>query len=174
LTSSHALHPSDARTVRNSSPLLSNKICQSSANWGYHILSEERAFAHALIDGGFHLLHGHSSHHAKGIELYQQKLILYGCGDFINDYEGISGYESYRADLVVMYLPRIDRTTGRLVSMKMWPFQLQRFQLKRASAEDATWLHRTLVRESAKLGTKIDVHPDGCFIIGNEGISKCA
>ncbi|HUW80868.1 MAG TPA: CapA family protein [Acidocella sp.] len=142
-------------------------------NWGHHILSEERMFAHALIDGGFHLLHGHSSHHAKGIELYQEKLILYGCGDFINDYEGISGYETYRTDLVSLYLPRIDRATGRLVSMKMWPFQLRRFQLKRASAEDATWLHRTLARESAKLGTIIDMHADGSFIIGNDEISKC-
>ncbi len=45
-------------------------------NWGYDILDQERAFAHALIDGGFDLIHGHSSHHAKGIEIYQQKLVL--------------------------------------------------------------------------------------------------
>jgi poly-gamma-glutamate synthesis protein (capsule biosynthesis protein) len=27
------------------------------------------------------------------------KLVLYGCGDCINDYEGITGHERYRGDL---------------------------------------------------------------------------
>ena len=35
----------------------------------------------------------------------RRKLILYGCGDFINDYEGISGNEEYRGDLALMYIP---------------------------------------------------------------------
>ena len=33
------------------------------------------------------MVHGHSSHHAKGAELYQGKLIIYGAGDLISDYE---------------------------------------------------------------------------------------
>ena len=40
---------------------------------------------------------------SKGIEVYQDRLILYGCGDFLNDYEGIGGYEHYRSDLGLMY-----------------------------------------------------------------------
>ena len=57
---------------------------------------EQRDFAHRLIDAaGVDLVHGHSSHHAKGIEVYRGKLILYGCGDFLNDYEGISGYGEF-------------------------------------------------------------------------------
>ena len=63
-------------------------------------------------------MHGHSSHHAKGIELYREGLILYGCGDFINDYEGISGYEEFRGDLAVMYLPEFDGTDFRLLSIR--------------------------------------------------------
>ena len=35
------------------------------------------------------MVHGHSSHHAKGFEIYNGKLILYGAGDLISDYEGI-------------------------------------------------------------------------------------
>jgi poly-gamma-glutamate capsule biosynthesis protein CapA/YwtB (metallophosphatase superfamily) len=30
------------------------------------------------------------------IEGYRDRLILYGCGDFLNDYEGIKGYEEFR------------------------------------------------------------------------------
>ena len=36
------------------------------------------------------VIHGHSSHHVKAIEVYNGKLVLYGCGDFRNDYEGKS------------------------------------------------------------------------------------
>jgi poly-gamma-glutamate synthesis protein (capsule biosynthesis protein) len=57
-------------------------------NWGYNIPSERRRAAHALIDrAGFDVVHGHSSHHPIGAEVHNRRLILYGCGDFINDYE---------------------------------------------------------------------------------------
>ena len=32
-----------------------------------------------------------------GFEVYRDKLILYGCGDFLNDYEGIGGYQPFAA-----------------------------------------------------------------------------
>jgi poly-gamma-glutamate synthesis protein (capsule biosynthesis protein) len=43
--------------------------------------------------GGIDLVYGHSSHHVRLIEIDRDRLILYGCGDFIDDYEAISGYE---------------------------------------------------------------------------------
>src|SRR5262249_8540694 len=53
-------------------------------NWGYEIPTSQRKFAHGLIEeAGFDVVHGHSSHHPKGIEIHKQKLILYGCGDFL-------------------------------------------------------------------------------------------
>src|SRR5437016_5151908 len=84
-------------------------------NWGYPVPPAHMAFAHALVDeGGIHLVHGHSSHHPKAIEVYKGQLILYGCGDFITDYEGIAGYESFRDDLVLMYLPALRTSDGML------------------------------------------------------------
>jgi poly-gamma-glutamate synthesis protein (capsule biosynthesis protein) len=59
------------------------------SNWGYQVTQEQRTFAHALIDcGGCDLLHGHSSHHMRPIEVYRDRLILYGCGDFITTTRG--------------------------------------------------------------------------------------
>ena len=67
------------------------------SNWGYDIPREQTVFAHRLIDeAGVDIIHGHSSHHVRAIEVYKDRLILYGCGDFLNDYEGISGYEEFR------------------------------------------------------------------------------
>src|SRR5439155_5584404 len=47
-------------------------------NWGYEVGRDEIAFAHRLVDGGVDLVHGHSSHHPRPIEVYRGKLILYG------------------------------------------------------------------------------------------------
>jgi poly-gamma-glutamate capsule biosynthesis protein CapA/YwtB (metallophosphatase superfamily) len=52
-------------------------------------LEARETFAHRLIDEcDIDLIYGHSSHHARGMEVYHDKLILYGTGDIINDYEG--------------------------------------------------------------------------------------
>jgi poly-gamma-glutamate synthesis protein (capsule biosynthesis protein) len=122
-------------------------------NWGYDIPDEQRNFAHQLIDeAGVDVIHGHSSHHPKGIEVYEDRPIVYGCGDFLNDYEGISGYEEYRDDLVLMYLVTMQPWSGKLVRFEMVPFQIKRFKLNHVSREDAQWLRNTLNRECARFG----------------------
>ncbi|HEX7234285.1 MAG TPA: CapA family protein, partial [Nitrosospira sp.] len=103
-------------------------------NWGYEVTARHREFAHRLIDeAGVDIVHGHSSHHVMGIEVYRRKLVLYGCGDFLNDYEGISGHESYRSDLALMYFASVDLSTSHLASLHMTPMQIRRFRLNRAS-----------------------------------------
>lgn len=127
-------------------------------NWGYGIPAEQRTFAHALIDAdAADIVHGHSSHHAKGLERYRDRLILYGCGDFLNDYEGIGGYEQYRPDLALAYFTASDETSGRLSGLNIVPFRIRRFRLERASAPDVGWLHRTLNRESAEFGANLEL-----------------
>jgi poly-gamma-glutamate capsule biosynthesis protein CapA/YwtB (metallophosphatase superfamily) len=130
-------------------------------NWGYDVPSQQREFAHKLIDdGGVDFVHGHSSHHAKGIEVYKNKLILYGCGDFINDYEGIGGYESYRDDLAVMYFVALDPATSDLVRLRMVPLQIKHFKLNSASSTDVAWLSAVLNREGKKFGTHVTINND--------------
>lgn len=58
------------------------------SNWGYEVDDRQIDFAHRLIDEGVDVVHGHSSHHPRPIEVYREKLILYGCGDTVDDYEG--------------------------------------------------------------------------------------
>jgi len=125
-------------------------------NWGYDILQEELDFAHQLIDNAeINMIHGHSSHHVKGIEVYRGRPILYGCGDFLNDYEGIGGFEYYRSNLGLMYFVKMDPSTGGLVELEMIPTQIRRFKVNRASTADALWLAKTLNREGRKFGTGV-------------------
>lgn len=126
-------------------------------NWGYEIPGEHIGFAHKLIDdAGVDIIHGHSSHHVKAIEVYKEKPIIYGCGDFLNDYEGIGGYEEFRADLGLMYFLSMDPSTGKLVNLEMTPTQIKRFKVNRASRADALWLKDTLNRKGGKFGTRVE------------------
>ena len=134
------------------------------SNWGYDIPPARQDFARRLIDeAGVDIIHGHSSHHPLGIEVYKGRLILYGAGDFINDYEGIRGHEQYRADLSLMYFPEIDPASGKLTSMKMVPMQIRNLRLNYTSPEDREWLRKVLDRESRKFGTGVIQNEDGSF-----------
>ena len=99
------------------------------------------------------LIHGHSSHHRKAIEVYRNKLILYGCGDFLNDYEGIGGYEEFRSQLVLMYFATFDPSSPGLVGLEMTPLEIHRFRLRRAGKSDVEWLQKVLNREGEPFGS---------------------
>ncbi len=111
------------------------------------------------------VIHGHSSHHVKGIEVYKEKLIIYGAGDFLNDYEGIGGYESFRSDLALMYFVSVDPSTGKLVHLQMTPIQIKHFKANRASRADALWLRDILNREGEKLGTRVEMNQDNTLTL---------
>lgn len=133
-------------------------------NWGYRIPREQRKFAHRLIDeAGVDIVHGHSSHHPKGIEIYRERPIFYGCGDFLNDYEGISGQEAYRDDLTLMYFVTLDPANGALQRLQMSPLQIKRFQLQYPSTSDQQWLRQLMARECGKLGGEIVPSDKGRF-----------
>lgn len=125
-------------------------------NWGYGVPDSHRRFAHSLIDrAGVDIVHGHSSHHALAMEVYRNRLILYGCGDLINDYEGIGGHEIYRPDLGILYLIRIDPGAG-LVDVELIPMRMRRFRLERADAGSLEWVAERLTREGRRFGTRLD------------------
>jgi poly-gamma-glutamate synthesis protein (capsule biosynthesis protein) len=124
-------------------------------NWGYEIPRQHQAFAHNLIDlAKIEVVHGHSSHHRKGIEIYKNKPILYGCGDFLNDYEGISGHEEFRSHSVLGYFVTVDSATGNLARLVMAPFEIKRFRLQHTATQDAAWLKDVMTREGRPLGTQ--------------------
>lgn len=125
-------------------------------NWGYDIPDEQRRFAHALIDqAGVSIVHGHSSHHAKAIEVYHDRLILYGCGDFLNDYEGIKGHEEFRDDLALMYFADITCLNGSMAALEIVPLQIRKFRLERPSGEDCAWLQQMLDRQCRRFDARV-------------------
>lgn len=128
-------------------------------NWamkgeGDEQVSARREFAHRLIDEcGVDLVYGHSSHHARGIEVYKNKLILYGTGDIINDYEGFenAGEERY-IRLGGIYVIDLDleesasggstRSSCRFRQLRIVPMCMNRLQLQRVKTSSGIWKPR--------------------------------
>lgn len=135
-------------------------------NWGYGIPEPHRALAHALIEAaGVDIVHGHSSHHPLAAEVHHGKLILYGCGDLLNDYEGIGGHEQFRGDLSLAWFADVDAQTGRLHALGMVPFKTRAFRLGLAQGHDAEWLAQTMERECERLGWGLLVAQDGALYL---------
>jgi poly-gamma-glutamate synthesis protein (capsule biosynthesis protein) len=133
-------------------------------NWGYEIPQEQIDFAHELIDcAAVDLVHGHSSHHPKGMEIYKGRLILYGAGDFITDYEGIRGYEEYRGDLTCMYFISFFCQGGMRVQIV--PVRVKNFQVTRPSWDENDWLLKTLQQASARFSLQIKRDKDESFLV---------
>jgi poly-gamma-glutamate capsule biosynthesis protein CapA/YwtB (metallophosphatase superfamily) len=134
-------------------------------NWGYEISRQQIAFAHRLIEEGVSIVHGHSSHHVGAIEVFKDRLILYGCGDFLTDYEGISGYERFRGDLALMYLIDVDPRSGELVSARLVPMHMRRFRLERAPSADSKWLSNLLSELGKPFATSARLDSDSGLIL---------
>ena len=136
------------------------------SNWGYDVDSAQIRFAHKLIDEGVDVVHGHSSHHPRPIEVYRGKLIMYGCGDTIDDYEGISIYEAFRHELRLLYFASVDGESGSLTVLRMVPMRMRRMRLERAPTEDAEWLRASVMEMSRRFATHIGMSADGMLRVG--------
>jgi poly-gamma-glutamate synthesis protein (capsule biosynthesis protein) len=135
------------------------------SNWGYEIPREQVVFSHRLIKEGVAIVHGHSSHHVKAIEVFGGRLILYGCGDFLTDYEGISGYEMFRGDLALMYLVELNSASGELTGGRLVPMQMRRFRLERTPVADAKWLCNFLNELGERFGTAATLQEDNSLML---------
>jgi len=106
---------------------------------------------------------GHSSHHAKGFEIYRQRLILYDCGDFLIDYEGLKGYEQYRGDLALMYFADFDQANGGLTKLTITPLQIKRLRLVRPLQSDVEWVLKLSTVSAARAGFARSSTPTAAF-----------
>lgn len=89
-----------------------------SIHWGGNyqlgIKDVYKRFAHDVMKVGVDIIHGHSSHHVKCIKSDGRKLIIYGNGDFINDYMIDKKYKS-NLGMIIKVNIRQDKTIQFLV-----------------------------------------------------------
>jgi poly-gamma-glutamate synthesis protein (capsule biosynthesis protein) len=99
------------------------------------------------------------------LESYRGKLITHGCGDLINDYEGIGGHEEYRDDLRLLYFVTVDPDDGRFHDVRIVPMRSRRMRLERATMEDSRWTRDVLSRISRAYGSRVELNPDGTLTV---------
>jgi poly-gamma-glutamate synthesis protein (capsule biosynthesis protein) len=134
-------------------------------NWGLAVPEAHQAFARRLIDlGAADVVHGHSSHHPLPIEVWRGRAILYGCGDLVNDYEGIGGHGSLRCDVGGLYLLTLDGA-GALQRLEIEPMQLRRFRLEHADAAARAWLRAVFDERGRAFGTRLGKTNDTPFVL---------
>jgi poly-gamma-glutamate synthesis protein (capsule biosynthesis protein) len=106
-------------------------------------------------------VHGHSSHHPRPIEIYRGKPILYGCGDVIDDYEGIGGHESFRPELRLLYLISFDSGRDELGSLRLLPLRVRQMRLERAGDADSEYVRTNAEHTSRRFAVQFAVTPEG-------------
>lgn len=125
-----------------------------------------RSLAHFLIDEcAVDIIHGHSSHHVQGVEIYKGKLIIYGCGDFVDDY---AVNDVFRNDLGALWRVTVREVETRdghenretcleLDRLEIFPTRIERFQTNLLSVgdEDHDWVREKITELSEELGTSV-------------------
>jgi poly-gamma-glutamate capsule biosynthesis protein CapA/YwtB (metallophosphatase superfamily) len=164
LSSASADHVADAIVAHRAANERAVVSIHWGGNWGYDVHAAHVEFAHRLIDRGVDLVHGHSSHHVRAIEIYRGRLILYGCGDLIDDYEGIEFPAMYRGDLGAMYFASLAQD-GALSALRIVPFHMQRLRLTRAARADVAWLTATFNRIGLAFGSHFEADHDGSILL---------
>jgi len=135
-----------------------------SLHWGSNYCwqphKQKQEFAHRLIDEcGVDVIHGHSSHHIQGIEVYKGKPIVYGSGDFVDDY---AVDKEYRNDLGFAYF--INWNENKTVqNIELVPTKIECCQVLKAGEQDKKWLFNTLQRLCQPFHTQVALLASGNF-----------
>jgi poly-gamma-glutamate capsule biosynthesis protein CapA/YwtB (metallophosphatase superfamily) len=129
-------------------------------NWGIDVPRRHRAFGRALVDAGADVVFGHSPHIVRGVEVYRDRPILYGAGDFVDDY-AVDPVE--RNDRSFVFVLRVEE--GVPTELRLHPTEILDFHARLADRHAAE-IADDLARRCADLGTRAGWDDDeGCLVI---------
>ncbi|KCZ72611.1 putative enzyme of poly-gamma-glutamate biosynthesis (capsule formation) [Candidatus Methanoperedens nitroreducens] len=107
-------------------------------------------FAHAVIDMGVDIFHGHSSHIFQGVEVYRERLIMYDTGDFIDDYYVGPEEKNDQQLLFIVIL-----SGGRIKRLEMIPVEISMCQVNTARGDVHKEISDRITMLSAEFGTSV-------------------
>ncbi|EEA04538.1 hypothetical protein BH160DRAFT_0070 [Burkholderia sp. H160] len=111
------------------------------------------------------LVHGHSSHYVKGIEVYREKLILCGAGVSST----ITKASAVATNIAATSRSRNFRSwslpTAGSFRRTMTPTRIRGFCVNLAPDEGVRWLASTLCRESRRWGCAVKRQPDNALVL---------
>jgi len=134
-----------------------------SIHWGPNMRQvpspEFAAFAHAVMDAGADIFHGHSAHLFQGIEIYNGKPILYDTGDLIDDYYVDP---QLRNDQQLLFI--LTATSQGVERIELIPLLISYMQVNRATGAAFDEIAERMRTLSAVMGTEIEQEGDRLVI----------
>lgn len=114
------------------------------ANWDDTPTPEIRAFAHALIDAGADVVHGHSAHVFQGVEFRGRGVVLYGTGALVDDYRLEPGR---RNDLQALFV--VEAGDTGITAVELMPLRISQGRVEPAEGE----AREAVIERARSLGT---------------------
>ncbi len=108
-------------------------------------------FAHAMINAGVDIIHGHSAHIFQGIEHYRTGLIMYDTGDFVDDY---AVDPELRNDRSFLFLVTVNKQG--IKEVRLVPTVISNMQVNIATDSDYDWCIKRMQQLSLSFGTHIN------------------
>ena len=134
-----------------------------SIHWGpnmRHVPTPDfRDFAHAVMDAGADIFHGHSAHVFQGIEIYKGKPIFYDTGDLIDDYYVD---EQHKNDQQLLFL--VYATSDGVERIELFPLLISTMQVNRATGAVFDEICERMGELSGAMGTEIRQEGDRLVI----------
>lgn len=147
----------DIETIRRQLNMFKHKVdlVVVSIHWGPNMRERPTQayidFAHAIIDAGAHIIHGHSAHIVQGIELYKDGIIMYDTGDFVDDY---AIDPRLRNDYGCIFLVNATKDDG-IQEMRLIPTRIDTMQVNKAVGHDYIRIMNHIQEVSRPFGTII-------------------
>ena len=131
-----------------------------SLHWGPNMrLSPSRAFrrfAHAAVDCGVDVIHGHSAHVVHAVEHHRSAIILYDTGNFIDDY-----WKFPFRRTVWSFVFLLDIEDGRPTRLRLVPVHIHSSPVELATGETSRAIKEHMTSLCAALGTPVVNTPEG-------------
>ncbi|QCC51804.1 CapA family protein [Halapricum salinum] len=129
----------------------------ASLHWGPNYepkTDRHRRFGRWLIDRGVDVVHGHSAHEIAGIEVYEERPILYDTGTFVSDFTAVEGH---RNDLTFLFEVVVD---DGLSELRLHPVEVVEKSVRPAGERGREWLRERVRSRSAQFRTEVQRRPD--------------
>ena len=134
-----------------------------SIHWGPNMRhvppADFRDFAHAVMDAGADIFHGHSAHVFQGIEMYKGKPIFYDTGDLIDDYYVDEAHKNDQQLLFLVYA-----TSEGVERIELIPLLISYMQVNRATGAVFDEIYERIDELSRAMGTEIRQEGDRLVI----------
>jgi poly-gamma-glutamate synthesis protein (capsule biosynthesis protein) len=134
-----------------------------SIHWGpnmRHVPSQDfRDFAHAVMDAGADIFHGHSAHVFQGIEVYKGKPVFYDTGDLIDDYYVDERHKNDQQLLFLVYA-----TADGVERIELVPLLISQMQVNRATGAVFDEIYERMDGLSQAMGTEMRQEGDRLVI----------